>query len=115
MRKGFFILLLFGGKMCAQNENLCKAVDEIAANEMNSMLRGLSVNRSQASSNFQVTYYRCVWDIDPSVRYIKGVITSHFLTNSSANSISYDLASQLSVDSVYYHGNKISFSRPADL
>ena len=115
MRKGFFILLLLGGTVYAQNENLCKAIDEIAANESNSMLRSLSVNRSQASSNFQVTYYRCVWDIDPAVRYIKGAITSHFITNSSANSISYDLATQLTVDSIYYHGSKVSFSRPTDL
>ena len=115
MRKGFFILLLLGGKAVAQTENLCKAIDEIAAIERNSMLRSLSVNRSQASSNFQVTYYRCVWDIDPAVRYIKGAITSHFITNSSANSISYDLATQLTVDSIYYHGSKISFSRSTDL
>ena len=115
MRKGFFILLLIGGKLCAQNENLCKAVDEIAASERNSFQRILSVNRSQASSNFQVTYYRCIWDIDPAARYIKGHVTSHFITNSSSNSISYDLATQLTVDSIYYHGSKISFSRPADL
>jgi len=115
MRKGFFILLLIGGKLCAQNENLCKAVDEIAASERNLFQRILSVNRSQASSNFQVIYYRCIWDIDPAVRYIKGNVTSHFITNSSSNSISYDLATQLTVDSVYYHGSKISFSRPTDL
>ena len=115
MRKGFFILLLLGGKVFAQNENLCKSVDEIAARESSSALRSLSLNRSQASPNFQVTYYRCVWDIDPAVRYIKGSVTSHFITNSSANSISYDLATQLTVDSIYYHGSKISFSRPTDL
>jgi len=115
MRKGFLILLLFGGKVFAQNENLCKAVDEVAALEGNSFQRSLSLNRSMASSNFQVTYYRCVWDIDPAVRYIKGTVASHFITNNSANSISFDLATQLSVDSVYYHGNKILFSRPTDL
>ena len=82
MRKGLVILLLLGGKIFAQNENLCKAVDEIAANERNSFQRSHSVNRSQASSNFQVTYYRCVWDIDPAVRYIKGSVTSHFITSS---------------------------------
>jgi aminopeptidase N len=115
MRKVFLILILSGGKVFAQNENLCKAVDEIAASERHSFQRTLSVNRSQASSNFQVTYYRCIWDIDPAVRYIKGNVTSHFITNSSSNSISYDLATQLTVDSVYYHGGKISFSRSTDL
>jgi len=115
MRKGFFIFFLFARNVYAQNENLCKAVDEIAVSERNSFQRSLSVNQTQASSNFQVTYYRCIWDIDPAIRYIKGAVTSHFITNSSANSISFDLASQLTVDSVYYHGNRISFSRPTNL
>lgn len=115
MWKWLVLLLLPGGKVFAQQENLCKAIDEIAAIERNSFQRSQSVNRSQASSNFQVTYYRCVWDIDPAIRYIKGSVTSHFITSTSSNIISYDLTSQLNVDSVYYHGTKISFSRPADL
>jgi len=115
MRKAFLVLILFGGKVFAQNENLCKAVDEIAAGERNLFQRSVSTARMQASSNFQVTYYRCVWDIDPAVRYIKGSVTSHFITNTSSNTIAYDLASQLTVDSVYFHGTKISFSRPTDL
>jgi aminopeptidase N len=112
MKKVFLILALLGGKAFGQNENLCKAVDEIAANEKDLFQRGLSVNRTQASSNFQVTYYRCVWDIDPANRYIKGSVTSHFITNSSSNNIVYDLATQLIVDSVYFHGSKIPFARP---
>ena len=115
MKIVFLILILLGGKVFAQNENLCKAVDEIAASERSAFQRSGSVNRTQASSNFQATYYRCVWDIDPAIRYIKGMITSHFITNTSSNTITYDFASQLSVDSVYFHGSKISFSRPTDL
>ena len=115
MRKFFLILLIAGNKLIAQNENLCKAVDEIAAVERNVFLRTHSVSRSQASSNFQVTYYRCVWDLDPSIRYIKGSVTSHFITNSSSNSINYDLDAQLTVDSVHFHGSKIPFSRSTGL
>lgn len=116
MRWFFLILLIAGNKLIAQTEiPLCKAIDEIAAGERDAVQRTLSVNRTQASANFQVTYYRCVWDLDPAIRYIKGSVTSHFITNSSTNSISYDLATQLTVDSVYYHGTKIGFSRPTDL
>lgn len=115
MRKFFLILLIVCNKLVAQNENLCKAVDEIATGERSAFQRTLSVNRLHASSDFQVTYYRCAWDIDPAIRYIKGSVTSHFITNSSLNTISYDLDDQLTVDSVYYHGNKIAFSRPTHL
>jgi aminopeptidase N len=116
MKRFFLILLFIGNELYAQDENnLCKAVDEIAAGERRTFQRILSVNRSNASSNFQVTYYRCTWDLDPAIRNIKGSVTSHFITNSPSNTISYDLANQLTVDSVYYHGSKIAFSRNTDL
>ena len=75
------------------------------------MQRIFSVNRSLASSNFQVTYYRCNWEIDPAVRFINGNVTSHFITNTSTSTISFDLSLQLGVDSIYFHGSKISFSQ----
>ena len=115
MKSFLLILLIISHTVFAQTETaICKAIDEIAANEKNSFLRFQSVNRSLASANFQVTYYRCVWEIDPAVRSIKGSVTSHFITSASANTISYDLSSDLAVDSVYHHDSKITFTRSAD-
>jgi aminopeptidase N len=113
MRNCFLVLVFISIELFAQNQNnLCKATDEIADRERIFFQRILIPGSSQASPNFQVCYYRCEWDIDPAIRYIKGAVTSCFTTNTSANSISYDLSSQLTVDSVVYHGNKISFARP---
>lgn len=92
---------------------LCKTTEDIATRERNSLQRIFLSNGSSASSNFQVTYYRCNWEIDPAIRYIKGSVTSHFITNALTSSISFDLSSQLTVDSIYYHGSKINFSVPA--
>jgi aminopeptidase N len=95
-----------------QNEiPVCKTTEDISMYEGMAAQRILSVNRSLASSNFQVTYYRCSWEIDPAVRFIKGNITSHFIVNTSSTSISFDLSSQLAVDSIYFHGSKINFSQ----
>ena len=113
MKRVFISLLVIGSKAFAQHEiPLCKTTEDIAFNERSSFQRTILVARSSASSNFQVSYYRCIWDIDPAVRVVKGNITSHFTTNTTTNTISYDLSDQLTVDSVYYHGSKTSFSRP---
>ncbi len=111
MKTILFCLLILSGSVFGQNENsLCKATEDISIAERNSRLRILSENSSLASSNFQVIYYRCIWEVDPAIRYIKGNVTSHFITNANTNSISVDLSFQLPVDSVIYHGSKISFS-----
>jgi len=114
MKQIVVALLLLCSRGFAQNENpLCKTTEDIAVAERNSLQRTLSTHRSLASSNFQVTYYRCKWEIDPAMYFIKGSVTSHFITNASSANISFDLAAQLTVDSIYYHGSKINFSRPA--
>jgi aminopeptidase N len=61
-----------------------------------------------------VHYFRCEWQLDPNVRYIAGKITSYFSISASTSSITYDLSDTLIVDSIYYHGQAISFSRPGN-
>jgi aminopeptidase N len=69
---------------------------------------------SGASGNFDVSYYRCEWDIDPAVKFISGRITSYFKSTALINNISFDLSKSLMVDSVHYHGSNISFLQQAD-
>jgi aminopeptidase N len=53
-----------------------------------------------ASENFDVKYYRCEWEVDPAVRYIAGKVTTYFKLFSTGNTITVDLSSALTVDSV---------------
>lgn len=66
---------------------------------------------SLASNNFKIYYARCEWNIDPSVRYISGSVTSYFKILTSTDSIRYDLTQQLTVDSIIFRKKKISFSQ----
>lgn len=71
--------------------------------------------RTMASSNFDVNYYRCEWTINPGIRFIGGKITSYFTITSAADKIVFDLSDTLTVDSVIWHGGRISFQRmPGD-
>ena len=67
-----------------------------------------------ASDNFDVSFYRCNWQLNPEVRYIKGAITSYFAIKTPSDSIVFDLVNTLTVDSVIYHNSKISFHQSAD-
>jgi aminopeptidase N len=59
-----------------------------------------SSNIINAISNFDAKYYRCEWEVDPAIRYIKGKITVYYTTLASGTSISLDLMAPLVVDSV---------------
>jgi aminopeptidase N len=53
-----------------------------------------------AVSNFDAKYYRCEWEVDPAVRYIKGKVTVYYTVTVTGTSISLDLMSPLVADSV---------------
>ena len=67
--------------------------------------------QSVASGNFDVYHYQCEWQVDPAVNYIRGKITTRFTMLQAGNSITFDLATQLNVDSILYHGSKIAYQR----
>ncbi|MER3498559.1 MAG: peptidase M1 [Chitinophagaceae bacterium] len=89
--------------------------DEIAAFEKDRQVEMQNYDsRSVSSNNFDVTYYRCDWTVNPSVRFISGSVTSYFTISITTNNIVYDLAFNLTVDSVVYHGARISFLQSAN-
>jgi aminopeptidase N len=67
-----------------------------------------------ASDNFDVSFYRCNWQLNPEVSYINGAITAYFTIKTPSDSIVFDLINTLTVDSVIFRSNKINFRQSAD-
>jgi aminopeptidase N len=74
---------------------------------------GLLDAHSVSSPNYDVHFYKCEWNIDPAVQYIKGVVRPHFTITSATASITLDLSNTLTVDSVLYHNSKTTFQQSA--
>lgn len=121
------LLLLIKFLICAAitNAQQIKAnVLDIPEIESKAYSRIVDVNSVTTSSdNFDVTYYRCEWDVNPAIRYIKGKITVYYTLMTESRSISFDLMNPLFTDSVlenndllnYENTNnalKINFSNP---
>ncbi|MCW3092262.1 MAG: Peptidase rane alanine aminopeptidase [Ferruginibacter sp.] len=102
MKLLFLSCLLMFSKVIAQPvTNYIEKVYEIALSEQISHERLMNAdNVSASSNNFDVKYYRCEWEVDPAVRFIKGKVTVYFTITSASNTISLDLMSSLVTDSV---------------
>ncbi len=117
MKKLSFLLLtiLFFIRLNAQENLFVKEITKIADAEKKAagkrLLKGIYSN---ASGDFTVYYYRCEWKVDPAIYYIDGNVTSYFITTAATQSITFDLAHQLTVDSVLSNGNKLNFSQDTD-
>ncbi|MBI2279939.1 MAG: T9SS type A sorting domain-containing protein [Bacteroidetes bacterium] len=67
------------------------------------------------AANYDLKYHRFNWEINPSIKYIKGDVTTFFVPIiSNFNEIYFDLSSALTVDSVKYHDTIISFNHFSD-
>jgi aminopeptidase N len=116
----FFLSLSFFLQLNAQRYNT--VLDEMKAHARQERDRFARLNGNQqtmnmgtlASANFDVKHYRCEWQIDPAIKFIAGKVTTTFTTTASANTITLDLSKTLTVDSVWYHNNKITFSHNTD-
>lgn len=106
-----FLLIKFF--MCATitNAQQIKAtVLDIPQMESKAYSRIVDVNSVTTSSeNFDVNYYRCEWDVNPAVRYIKGKITVYYTLINESTSISFDLMNPLFTDSVLENNELVNY------
>ncbi len=116
MRIFSIVLLLAGLHVQAQvQENNYNPAAEISVQEKKHY-EGLNIiNGTLASANFDVKYYRCEWEVDPTVYYITGKVTVYYVITAAASSISFDLMNSLNVDSVRQRNTLLSRSHAGNL
>ena len=86
--------------------------DKIALQESKRFLLKSSFKENESYSDYDLVYQRMEWEINPNVRYIKGVVTSYFVSEiADLTEIEFDLNSFLTVDSVLQNKHKIKYSR----
>ncbi len=111
-----FILLLLPGFLYAQVPFNSKDLSNIAKAEQEALAGKLTPRKENTLQGYDVKYYRCRWNADPSVKYISGNITTYFNpTQTAFDSLIFDLNQSLTVDSVIYHHLSISFDHSDDL
>ncbi|QRR00979.1 M1 family aminopeptidase [Dyadobacter sandarakinus] len=117
MRLFILLLLLFHFLGAHAQDSSGMLQEDIAAQEQKSYeARAESMHRAlrtAASDNFDVTYYRCEWKVDPAIRYISGAVTVYFTMKTPASSITLDLANELTVNSVSHDGMALAFTHSA--
>jgi len=73
------------------------------------------ITKSIVPPNYDLKWHRLYLEVNPAVRYLQGNVTSRLTpTVSGVNEIFFDCSDSLTVDSVYFEGLPVSFSRPGN-
>ncbi|MEO7264684.1 MAG: M1 family aminopeptidase [Ferruginibacter sp.] len=116
MRNILFLICFCSYTLKAQPPlNNLEKVQQIASMERDAHGR-LFTNQGESlsSNNFDVKYYRCDWELDPAIRYIKGSVTVYYNLTLASSNITLDLMSSLLVDSVKQRNNLLTYSQPTN-
>jgi aminopeptidase N len=71
----------------------------------------IEYNVNPNTLNYDLRYQRLELELDPAQQYVSGTVTNHFIPNQNISSIYYDLADNLPVSEVKYHGANVSFTQ----
>lgn len=61
-----------------------------------------------STDNYDIIYHRLSLAVDPAIQYVQGSVLSYFKPFDSLTQIAFDLSDTLHIDSVYYHGSRLS-------
>jgi len=109
IRFTLFILFSFCGVIHAQD-----MLHRIADGESKYQSR-IAPPSIQAANTSDFVYQRCEWYVDPNVNFISGRITTYFITSMPLTNMQFDLSVVLTVDSIDYHGNGLSFTHASNI
>jgi len=113
MKKSFLILLLatiisgYAQKKESQTQDIAVRERKMASKKMN-----LRVNPN--TQNYDITYHKLAFTVDPSRYYISGVVTTTFRALSNLTTVTFDLTNQLTVNSVTQNGLALAFTQNAN-
>ena len=112
MKITYFALLLFCVTFSfAQKEQ--DVLNELINSEMKSASNLMAVAINPNTLNYDVTYHKLEFTIDPAVYFVAGKVTTTYTALANMNTITFDLATQMVVTSVKKDNINLAFSQNA--
>lgn len=91
-----------------------ETLNEIREAESKSALSQMMQRANLNTGNYDVTYHKLEFTIDPSSTLLNGVVTTNFIAKENMTEVTFDLADNMVVSQVMQNGNSLSFTQNTD-
>ena len=107
------VFLLFSVSVCAQqsDEINLEYLKEISYSEGKSSANKVAFKANPNTANYDISYHRLYWEVDPTKAQIKGEVTTYFTALSDMNQIVFDLADNMQVSSIIQRGQSLNYKQ----
>ncbi len=105
------VLLLFFLSGIAQEQDFMNLdyLKEIASSEKENSAQKIAYKANPNTVNYDVSYHRLVWEVDPAIAQIKGEVTTYFTALNDMEEVVFDLSDNMMVSEVNQRGETLSF------
>ncbi|TRX34151.1 T9SS type A sorting domain-containing protein [Flavobacterium sp. ZT3R18] len=110
--KLLYILLLIPFIVSAQKSDI--QLDAIAATEMKMASKKMSLVANPNTQNYDITYHKLEFTVDPANYFISGKVTTTFTALSHLSTVTFDLTNQLTVSYVTLNSLPLPFVQNAN-
>jgi aminopeptidase N len=108
MKKSYFLLLVLSVfSIWAQKDQ--SKLNSIAESEMKSAAKIVNFQANPNTQNYDITYHKLEFTLNPSVKFITGKITTTFTAVTNMNTITFDFANALTTSSVKMGTTNLTF------
>ncbi len=110
MKNIYLFLVLFAVSFVSAQESQIE-LNKIAESEMKSASKTINVVTNPNTQNYDITYHKLEFTVDPTAYFISGVVTTTYTALSNMTSVTFDLTDVLNVSTVTKNGVPLTFSQ----
>jgi aminopeptidase N len=110
MKNIYLFLVLFAVSSVSAQEGQ-NELNKIAESEMKSASKTINVVTNPNTQNYDITYHKLEFTVDPTAYFISGVVTTTYTALSDMTSVTFDLNDVLNVSAVTKNGVQLTFSQ----
>jgi aminopeptidase N len=104
----FILLTLTAIGYSQKNEN---SIQDIATVEQKTASKKMNFKANPNTQNYDITYHKLEFKVDPASYYISGKVTTTFKALSDLTTVTFDLTNKLTVSSVTQNGTALTFTQ----
>lgn len=108
MKKTYLLLLILSISF-SSGQNHRKEFDEMVTSEMHSASKLLNLVVNTNTLNYDITYHKLEFTVNPAVNFISGKVTTTFTALANMNTVTFDLSNPIVVSSVKKNNIDLNF------
>ena len=109
--KNLIFFLFFFSCLFISAQEVLTTFDHIIEAEAKAAHKIINYKANINTSNYDLTYHRLDWNIDPAIAFISGNVTSTFTAKEDLSEITFDLADNMTVSGVTQNGTALTYSQ----